>query len=124
MKHGTPVNADELNIAVDRNQEGTTLRLSGRLGIDTSPALRDQLLATLQAQVSKTVIVDLTEVSYIDTSGVATLLEALKVAHTCRATFCVKGLQGRIVRLFEATGLMHLFEADGCRNASSELKVS
>ena len=30
----------------------------------------------------------------------------------------------RIMRLFEAVGLMNLFEANGCGSASSELKVS
>lgn len=122
MKHGT--SDTDLQIAVDRDQEGTTLRLRGRLGIDSSPAFRDQLLAILQSQVSKIVSVDLTDVPYIDTSGVATLLEALKVARNHQTRFCLVGLQGRLVRLFETAGLMNLFEAGCSRNASSELKVN
>lgn len=124
MKQSTPAVADDLHIAVDRNQEATTLRLRGRLGIDSSPAFRDQLLAILKAPLSKVVTIDLTEVSYVDTSGVATLLEALKVARSRQTKLCLNGLQSRLVRLFEAAGLINLFEASGCRSSSPELKVS
>ena len=47
------------------------MRLRGHLGIDSSPALRDRLLAMLQRQSMETVVVDLTEVSYLDASGIA-----------------------------------------------------
>src|SRR5215470_14603981 len=90
VKHGTPAIAPELDIAVDQDQEGTTLRLDGRLGIDSSPAFRDQLLEILQTSLHQVVTVDLTDVSYLDTSGIATLLEALKIARAHNTTLCVK----------------------------------
>ncbi|HEV2730883.1 MAG TPA: STAS domain-containing protein [Terriglobales bacterium] len=124
FKHGTLTSTDGLDIAVDHGEEGAIVRLHGRLGIDSSPALRDRLLAMLQGEPPKAVLVDLTEVVYIDASGIATLLEALKIARSRQTMFCVKGIQGRIVRLFQATGLMNLFEAKGCGNASSDLKVN
>ena len=111
---------DSLDIAVDDGEERTFVRLHGRLDIDSSPDLRDRLLARLEGQPPKTIIVDLTEASYIDTSGVATLLEALKVARKRKVTFCLKGLQGRIVRFFEATGLLALFETIDCEEASPD----
>ena len=118
----TPV--ETLAITVDHSTESTTLHLKGHVGIDSSPALRDQLLAVLEAQVSKIVTVDLTDVPYIDTSGIATLIEALKVARSRRTKLCVNGLQSRLVRLFEATGLIDLLEAGCSTSASSELKVN
>lgn len=124
FKPGTLTSTDSLDIAVDHGEEGPIVRLHGRLGIDSSPALRDRLLAMLQGEPPKTVLVDLTGVVYIDASGIATLLEALKIARNRQTMFCVKGIQGRIMRLFEAVGLMNLFEANGCGSASSELKVS
>ena len=124
MKHGTPAIAPELDIAVDQDQGGKTLRLHGRLGIDSSPAFRDQLLEILKTSPHQVVTVDLTDVSYLDTSGIATLLEALKIARAHNTTLCVKGLQDRPVRLFKATGLMNFFEPNGSGSASSALKVS
>lgn len=112
---------DSFDITVDDGEERASVRLHGRLDIDSSPTLRDRLLAILQGQPPKTIIVDLTEVSYIEASGIATLLEALKVARNRQATLCLKGLQGRMVRLFEVTGLQAVFET-GCKAGLSELR--
>ena len=101
---------DNLHIDVDYSEEGAFVRLNGRLGLDSSPELRDRLLAMLQGQPPKTIIVDLTEVPFIDASGIATLLEALKLARNRQVTLCLKGLQGRMARLFELTGLQAVFE--------------
>ncbi len=113
--------SDSLDINVEDGEERVLVRLHGRLGIDSSPDLRDRLLVILQGQPPKTIIVDLTEVSYMEASGIATLLEALKIARNRRATLCLKGLQGRIVRLFEVTGLNKVFET-GCEAGSLELR--
>jgi anti-sigma B factor antagonist len=117
------VTTTDLEITEDENEEDTLVRLRGRLTIDSSPAFRDRLLATLRRQ-SPAVIVDLTEVSYMDASGVATLVEGLKTARNRQTTFCLKGLQGRVRHLFEFTGLLTLFETSGRRSASSDAKVS
>ena len=103
---------DRLDISVDGSQEHTIVRLYGHLGIDSSPTLRDRLLAILQGQPPKDITVDLTELTFIDGSGMATLLEALKVARNHQATLCLKGLPGRMVRLFEVTGLEAVFKSD------------
>lgn len=119
----SPINSDALVITVDHSEEGALVRLQGRLGIDSSPDLRERLLATLRGQPSKVLIVDLTAVSYIDVSGVATLLEAFKIARNQHTTLRLKGLQGRMARLFEVTGLAALFETSGANNAASTLRM-
>ncbi|MGC1434248.1 MAG: STAS domain-containing protein, partial [Terriglobales bacterium] len=103
------VSATDLQITLDETSEGTLVRLRGHLGIDSSPAFRDRLLAVLQGQSMETVAVDLTEVSYLDTSGIATLVEGLKVARSRRNTLRIQGLQGRVLHLFEVTGLLDIF---------------
>lgn len=114
MKRGK-LNADDgLEITVDDAAEGTVLRLCGRVTIDSSPALRDRLLIMLRGQAPTAVIVDLNEVSYIDSSGIATLIEGLKIARNRQTAFCVQGLQGRLLHLFEVTGVLALFKASGC----------
>jgi anti-sigma B factor antagonist len=116
--------ATDLEIIEDEGEEGTLVRLRGRLSIDSSPAFRDRLLAMLRRQSPPAVIVDLTEVSYIDASGVATLVEGLKTARNRQTTLCLQGLQGRVRHLFEVTGLLTLFETSGCGSATSAVKVS
>ena len=111
-------------IAIDHGEETSIVRLRGRLNIDSSPVLRDQLLAMLQAQSPQALIVDFSDVSYVDSSGVATLIEALKIARQRQTTLCLQGLQGRLLHLFEVTGMSSLFEKNGCGSASSVSQVS
>jgi anti-sigma B factor antagonist len=113
---------ESLDITVEHRNEHTFVRLGGHLGIDTSPELRDRLLTVLQGQPPKTITVDVTKVSSIDASGIATLLEALKVARNRQSTLCLKGLQGRMARFFEVMGLLPLFERAGCKDVSSDLR--
>ena len=114
MKRRKVSSVDCLEITVDDDEEGTVVRLQGRIDIDSSPALRDRLLAILGEQGPTAVIFDLTEVPYIDSSGIATLIEGLKVARNRHIAFCLQGLQGRLLHLFEVTGVMNLFMANGC----------
>lgn len=100
------------------------MHLNGRLNFESSPALRDRLLAMLQVPTLETVMVDLAKVSYIDSSGVATLIEALKIARNRKTNLCLKGLEGRLLHLFEVTGVSALFESSDCRNAFSGTRVS
>lgn len=123
MKKGFVTGGERLDITVEHGEEHAFVRLNGHLGIDSSPDLRDRLLAMLQGQPPKTIIVDLTEVSFIDASGVATLLEALKIARSRESTLCLKGLQGRIARLFEVMGLLSVFETADCKDVSPESRV-
>lgn len=122
MKRDIVSQPDGLEIAIREGEEGITLRLCGRLNIDSSPALRDRILAMLQAQSPSALIVDFSNVSYVDSSGIATLIEGLKMARQRQTTLCVQGLQGRLLHLFEVTGMFALFENSS--DASSESTVS
>ena len=99
-----------LRISVTRTEGGALVTLSGRLTIDSSPALRDRLLAILQRETLQDLTVDLLDVPYMDLSGVATLLEILKVARSRNTSLQLKGLHDRPLYLLEVTGLLPLFE--------------
>ena len=100
-----------LEISVHQQGEGTVVRLDGRVNVDSSPDLRDQLLGILSAASNpRTVTVDLSGVSYIETSGIATLIEALRIARHRQIGFCLQGLGGSVLRLFEVTGTLMLFD--------------
>ena len=118
------VSATDLQVSMEESNERTVVRLRGRLSIDSSPAFRDQLLSVLLRASARAVLVDLADVAYIDASGIATLVEALKIARNRRNNLCLVGLQGRVLHLFEVTGLLDLFGTNGSRSASTALKVS
>jgi len=115
--------APDLEITRGEGDGEIVVHLRGRLGIDSSPFLRDQLLAGLREESMKAMVVDVSEVSYMDASGIATLVEGLKIARSCHNTLRLKGLQGRVLHLFEVTGLLELFEINGNRSASPVVVV-
>jgi anti-anti-sigma factor len=103
--------SSHLAIAVDRSGMEVIFRLSGRIDVDSSPDIRDRLLAILSGKQSvHAVTVDLSAVNHIEASGIATLVEALKIAGPRQIRLHLQGLHGSVLRLFEVTGLLPLFE--------------
>ena len=111
---------NSLEISVDQLGNDTIVRASGRIDVDSSPDLRDCLLAILSAEpLPRAITVDLAGVPYIETSGIATLIEALRLARHHQTIFCLRGLGGPVLRLFEVTGVLALFEASNCGQKAS-----
>ena len=111
MKSPESTSTSHLEIAVDRSGVDAMVRLSGRIDVDSSPDVRDCLLAILLGKESvHAVTVDLSEVNHIEASGIATLVEALKIAGRRQIQLHLQGLHGSVLRLFEVTGLLPLFE--------------
>jgi anti-sigma B factor antagonist len=100
---------EKSGMKIAASEHGALASLYGRIDIDSSPAVRDQLIALLHAPHQGTVSIDLLGVTHIDISGVATLIEALKIARTCKTDLRLQGLHDRVRRLFEATGILSLF---------------
>ena len=116
--------SNNLEISVDKVGKDTIVGLSGRIDVDSSPDLRGRLRTLLSAAGPQTITVDFAGVSYIETSGVATLIEALRVARHHQISFRLQGLSGASLRLFEVTGVLALFEANDLRQSGSGQKVS
>ena len=113
-----------LSIEVTNTEGAAVVCLGGRVTIDSSPGLRKQLHALLSQQSPPTLIVDLSELSYFDCSGIATLIEALRIARQRHTKFQLRGVRDGPRHLLEVTGLLHLFDTDGETDHSPVPKVS
>jgi anti-sigma B factor antagonist len=99
-----------INIVPSAN--GALVILSGPIDIDSSPVLRDGLHALLQPLHEKRLIVDLSAVTHIDSSGIATLIEALKIARGNKTELTLQGLQQGLLHLLQAAGILALFNGN------------
>jgi anti-anti-sigma factor len=67
----------------------------------------------LYGETLENLTIDLSGVPYMDLSGVATLLETLRLARGRNTSLELKELQDRPRYLLEVTGLLSLFETCG-----------
>lgn len=86
-----------------------TVSIRGRITVNNSDEMRRKLRAALGSKPAQ-VTVDLSDATYIDTSGVATLLEAVRIARGQGTRLLLAGLNSQPRYFFEATELDRLFE--------------
>ena len=109
MRSDNNQNAGMPEINVVEKNDSAVVSLAGRFDIDSSPALRERLLAVLKSRGQERVSVDLSAVTNIDSSAIATLIEALKIANAYRTELRLQGLHDELLRVFEFTGILYLF---------------
>lgn len=89
-----------------------SVALEGRITIENSGAVRTTLIDALRGKPAK-LSVDLSGVSYIDTSGLATLVEAERMARKQDTRLVLGGIHDQPRYLLEVTHLDQLFELAG-----------
>ena len=98
-----------VKIDVDAAGEETLLRVEGDVDLYSSPELRKAVLKAVPKAVSA-VGVDLAGVTYIDSSGVATLVEGLRSAKEHGKVFVLVAPSTSVMKVLELARLDSVFE--------------
>jgi anti-anti-sigma factor len=85
--------------------DDTVVFLSGELDMATAPELTG-LLGTLVAQGPPEVVLDFSGLSFIDSSGIAALVDSQHRLNEQKRRLCIQGAQREAVRVFEIAGLV------------------
>lgn len=88
----------------------TIFDISGDIDLSTSPDLRKPLLRELRELRTPRVVLNLKAVRYIDSSGVASLVEGLKAARDVGARFILFGLNTTVREVLQLSKLVRIFE--------------
>ena len=86
-----------------------TVLVQGDIDMSSSNQVRTYLLDLFQNN-QKAVVVDLSGVSYIDSSGIATLVEGLQWSHAKKTKFRLTGMTPTVRDVFEIARLLTVFE--------------
>jgi anti-sigma B factor antagonist len=86
-----------------------TVAIEGRITVDNSDDMRRKLLAALRSRPPQ-VTVDLSQATYMDLSGLATLLESVRIARKQGTRLVLAGVSGQPRSLFQIGQLESLFE--------------
>ena len=92
---------------ISENQGATVVAFTGEVDLESSPVAREILLKSLES--TSKVIVDLSEVTYIDSSGVASLVEALQAAKKNGSQFSLAAVSEPTRRVLELARLDKVF---------------
>ena len=87
----------------------TTYEIKGDIDINSSPDIREAFEKGVKNKAMK-VLVNLNSVSYVDSSGLATLVEMLKKTRVYGGKLRISNLAPKVKSLFEITKLEKLFE--------------
>ena len=103
--------AGEITLKVIPGGDQLTIAVTGRVTVDSSPKLRSVILELLRRGAAPVVVIDLCAVSYLDMSGPAVLLEALKASREESVKLRVAGMSGEARNLAEIAQLDTIFRA-------------
>lgn len=84
------------------------LALEGEIDLHVSPKVKASLAKLIESK-PPLLVVDLSRVSYIDSSGLAVLIEGMQNVEEYRGRFALSGLQDSVRPIFEIARLDQVF---------------
>lgn len=99
-----------MQISTRRLDKVTIFDVTGHIDLANSPEVRKTLLKELRENKTPRVIMNLTGVRYIDSSGVASLVEGLKASRDMGLRFSLFGLSSSAREVLQLSRLLKIFE--------------
>lgn len=100
-----------MNIFIDVKEKESILavKVNGEIDAYTAPQLREKLFPLSEKEGVK-MVVDLSEVNYMDSTGLGVFVGVFKNVRAHNGEFKIVGLSDRLQRLFEITGLADIID--------------
>ena len=94
-----------MRYSIDKNEQYSILKLQEeKLDSPLSPALKSEFV-TLNAEGIKNIIVDLSEVKYVDSSGLSSLLVGNRIYNEDGGIFILASLNDHVMKLIKISQL-------------------
>jgi anti-anti-sigma factor len=100
--------APELKLDTEKKDSETTLRASGRITLNSNTQL-ENAVRDLTAK-GKRIVLDMTNVDYIDSAGLGTLVSVYMHARRANCMLKIANPKQRVRDLFNRSGLAPVFE--------------
>jgi anti-sigma B factor antagonist len=97
------------SVPVPRKDRPNVLPLKGEIDLHVSPTVTAALNAMIEKK-PKRLVVDLSQVTYIDSAGLAVFIEAMQKVETFGGKFALAGLQETVRSIFEISRLDQVFQ--------------
>jgi anti-sigma B factor antagonist len=102
--------SDDQDLTIESRREGnaTVVTTRGEVTVFSSPTLREALRKIAGTKPGR-IVFDLSETRYVDSSGVATFVEVLKLVRQHKGEVVLAGVSDRVRGVFEIARLDSLF---------------
>ncbi len=84
------------------------IKLEGRLDASTATSVKGKIDAVIEGK-SRNLVIDMGGISFIDSSGLGTLVGSLRTINKAGGDIKISSLQDQVRSVFELTRLHHLF---------------
>ena len=96
-------------VRIDPKKDLTVCHIDGEIDINSSPMVKKSFDKLISQKTPK-IVINLSKVTYVDSSGLATLVEILKNMRSYGGKMRLACMSPKIKSLFEITKLEKLFE--------------
>ena len=97
-----------MNLSLRTSENTRIVDVAGDVDMGGSPQLRKLLFEALKE--SPKVVINLTAIRYIDSSGIAVMIEALKESQRLKRQFVLFGMNARVHAVFNLTHVIQIFQ--------------
>ncbi|GIH19913.1 STAS domain-containing protein [Rugosimonospora africana] len=94
-----------MSVSAHRSDDAFRLRVAGEIDLGNVDALQAEVAAALEADDTRAVIVDLADVSFLDSSGISALLKGRRLADGKGKGFRVEAARGMVREVLTITGV-------------------
>lgn len=99
----------DLEVEIASHDPWTIVRVTGEIDLFTAPKLREQLLTAAGEGEPPDLLVDLTQVTFMDSTGLGVLIGALRRSNERDGHMALACAQGPVLRVIELTRLNEVF---------------
>lgn len=99
-----------MQVLTRRKNGATVVDVMGDVDLYNSPEVRKAVMEAVRAEGVQRVVMNLKGVRYIDSSGVASLVEGLKTSRGLGVKFVLYGLSSAAREVLELSRLIQVFE--------------
>jgi anti-sigma B factor antagonist len=107
--HDRVVSSRAMNISVRREKDVAIVDFEGRLAVGVGDSLLPQIVSDLLAEGVRKILLNLSQMDYIDSNGLGELVQSLKTSKRFGASLRLLKPQDRVANTLRLTNLLPMF---------------
>ncbi|MDQ6650155.1 MAG: STAS domain-containing protein [Actinomycetota bacterium] len=109
----------EIDVEVELDGSTTVVGFAGEIDLVTAPKVRTTLSEAIERDGLQLLVLDMSEVSFLDSTGIAAVAFAIRMSSAEGVTVRLCCIQAHVLRVLEITGLAEHWDLFASRTAAA-----